>query len=72
MIREHGKKVGEAHRLNGINAASDFDGYTVELWDENVRLTIFFHNKYDVEYKRALELDAFYEKLNAIAKMKFK
>jgi len=71
LIVKHGIKVEDAHRLNGINAASDFDGYTVELWDENVRLSVFFHNKYSVDYQRAFELEAFYEKLLAIEKMKF-
>lgn len=71
LIRDHGNKVDDAHRLNGVNASSDYDGYTLELWDDNVRLSIFFHNKYSVDYSNAFELNEFYEKLAAIEKMTF-
>ena len=40
------------YHLCGLNALTDFDGYTISLSDAQVRLDIFFHNKYNLVQNR--------------------
>lgn len=48
-VLQQGEKVEQGHTLSGITASSDFDGYTLVLQDKLSTLTIFFHNKYELE-----------------------
>ena len=48
-IVKMGEKHGDGHTLLGVTALSDFDGYTIILQDNNASLTIYFHNKYQIE-----------------------
>lgn len=43
----------------GLHAWTDFDGYTCYLCDGRVTVTIFFHNKYDIEFYDAAALSQF-------------
>lgn len=65
-ITKNGGKTAEGWRYRGLTAETDFDGYTVFIRSQNVELTIFFHNKFTVNYSRALDLENFIELMNKI------
>lgn len=69
-IRDQGVERDGAYHLGGVRATSDLDGYTIHLSDEYVTLTIFFHNKFELEHRNARQLDAFVERLENIARKK--
>lgn len=48
-----------SYQLCGIEAETDFDGYTITLRDAQVTLTIYFHNKYQFDYPNNDALDNF-------------
>ncbi|WP_144391830.1 DUF3081 family protein [Pleionea sediminis] len=70
-IIKHGSKIDNKHRLNGVFADSDFDGYTIVLTDEKVTLTVFFHNKYQIDSPNKLAEQEFFQKLDAIHSQTF-
>jgi len=70
IIREQGVERDGEHHLGGIAASSDFDGYTIMMHDDYVRLTIYFHNSFDLDYSSGHQLDAFIERLENIARKK--
>ena len=47
IIVENGQQRGNRHYFKGIYATSGFDGYDVELTDEKVTLSIYFHSRFD-------------------------
>ena len=55
-VLDYGTRKGEATTYKRLEATTSYDGYTVILNDECVTLTIFFHNKFSLDYtsKRAL------------------
>ena len=57
------------HTLNGLVAESSFDGYTIMIKNDNVSLSIFFHNKFAFEYTNNKEKDIFLEKMRVIEKI---
>ena len=61
-----GNKDQDKYRYQDLTAWSDFDGYTVQLSDGAVTLSIYFHNKFEFEYKNAKQLNAFIRKLDAV------
>lgn len=66
IIAEQGEQRGNRHYFKGIYATSGFDGYDVELTDEKVTLSIYFHSRFDLDYKNQLDKEAFLEKLAKI------
>ena len=48
-IFSHGTRQGDNYQFAGFTAWTDFDGYTITLSDENVKLNIYFHNKYEFD-----------------------
>ena len=66
IIRLDGEKRGDSYFLNGIEASSDFDGYTVFLKDGQVQLSFGFHNQYHLDYENDEQLQQFMLKLKAI------
>lgn len=68
-ISQYGQKREEEYFLNGLWAASSFDGYTVILRDELVTLYIYFHNTHKIEFSKKPHLEAFMKKLEDIDKM---
>ncbi|MBT8139681.1 MAG: DUF3081 domain-containing protein [Gammaproteobacteria bacterium] len=68
VIREKGEKTSTGYVYKGITADTDFDGYTIYLKADYVTLTIYFHNKFDVDYANMKELTMFLEKLLSITK----
>lgn len=65
-VVDRGAKVPGGYRLDGILADPGHDGYTVTLTDGTVTLRIFFHNAYEFEYRRRIDLDAFLDKLDKL------
>lgn len=56
--------IQSVYRLCGLNALTDFDGYTISLSDAQVRLDIFFHNKYKFDYPNNEALENFLARLD--------
>ena len=70
IIREQGVERDGQFHLGGLTASSDLDGYTVRITDSSVTLTIFFHNKFELDYGSSRQLDAFMERLENVARKK--
>jgi hypothetical protein len=47
---------------------TDFDGYTISLSDAQVRLDIFFHNKYKFDYPNHEALENFLTRFTDVEK----
>ncbi|MCO4322567.1 DUF3081 family protein [Aliidiomarina quisquiliarum] len=61
------KKDGETtHHLDGITAYSDFDGYTVYLEDDEVKVYTGFHNTFRVNSDSARATENFLRKMQYI------
>lgn len=65
-VTQNGEKTEEGWRYRGLTVSTDFDGYTVFLRSTNVELTVFFHNKFTVDYRNAMELEEFIRLLEKI------
>jgi len=51
-----GDKKDDGWHYRGLTVSTDFDGYTVFISSSKVQLTVFFHNKYTVDYGNAHDL----------------
>ena len=69
-VASHGEKTGDKYQFQGLTAWSDADGYTVELSDSHVSLSIYFHNKYEFKYDNAKQLETFIRHLELVDSMK--
>lgn len=58
-----GEKRDDGWHYRGLIASTDFDGYTVFINTPKVQLTVFFHNKYTVDYRNAHDLQEFVDLL---------
>ena len=67
-IRSNGEAIEHGHKLEGVNATSDFDGYTVFMSDVQCNLTLFFHNKYECDYPTEKAREDFEKRLLYIDK----
>lgn len=67
-ITKLGEKTDSGYFYEGIYAQTDFDGYTVMLTDKTTQLSIFFHNKYQIDGPDNAALERFTKKLDYIAK----
>lgn len=69
-ITSHGKEVeydGEdMHILEGIRASTDFDGYTVYLEDDEVKVRTGFHNTFKIDSDSTRATDNFIRKMKQI------
>jgi hypothetical protein len=65
-ITNHGDKTDDGHRLDGVTAFSDFDGYTVFLQDAKVKMSFGFHNTYHFDYDSSQDFADFEKKLKNI------
>ncbi len=68
---KHPGEMGDEFMLSGLKAWSDLDGYTLMLEDKDARLTVYFHNKYDVSFSNAFSLDQFLNHLKTIDHTEF-
>lgn len=65
-IRQHGEKVDDSYRLNGVKAFTDLDGYTIFIEDAKVKLSFGFHNQYHFDYESRSDYESFEKKLKSI------
>lgn len=65
-IRGHGERQEHGHVLEGINAFTDHDGYTVYLEGHRTKLATGFHNTYRLDYEREHDAEQFIKKLKFI------
>lgn len=65
-IRRFGQKNDNGYLLDGINASTDFDGYTIYIEDARVNLQFGFHNQYHLDYQSQDDFDSFSKKLKDI------
>ena len=65
-IRTHGEHEGHVYKLEGVQAQSDHDGYTVMMNDVECNLTLFFHNKYEFDYPSERAREAFEKRIKFI------
>lgn len=57
------------YKLGGLTAISDFEGYTLEITDGRVTLSLLFHNKYQFDYPDEAALDNFMGRLDEVEKL---
>ena len=65
-IVTNGVKHQDKYVYRHMSAWSAIDGYTVQLSDDVVTLSLYFHSKYEFEYKNKKQLNAFIKKMDAI------
>ncbi|MFU8814723.1 MAG: DUF3081 family protein [Pseudomonadales bacterium] len=63
----HGAREGDVHRLDGLTASSDFDGYTVMLSDGVVTVRLLFHNQVSIEAHSGKALENFVQRIQRVA-----
>ncbi|CAA0097072.1 Uncharacterised protein [BD1-7 clade bacterium] len=68
---KHTGDLGHDYTLAGLTAWSDADGYTLMLEDKDAKLTVYFHNKYNVDFHNNFALDQFLEHMDKIDKTDF-
>lgn len=69
-IQSFGDKRDDTYYYQGLTGWSDLDGYTVEISDGEVKLSIYFHNQYEFKYDNGKLLDVFIHKLKAVDDIK--
>jgi hypothetical protein len=69
-IITEGYRNGDEYSLNGLTAYTDFDGYTITIRNDYVRLDIFFHNKFSFDYTNSKERMLFLEKIDIMDRKK--
>ena len=67
-VVSNGIKRHEKYHYQGICAWSAVDGYTVQLSDEKVTLSLYFHSKYEFDYKNSRQLNEFIKKIDGLDK----
>jgi hypothetical protein len=65
-IKKKGKKWNNSYMLEGIEAGMGYDEYTIFLANSQVTLQVFFHNKYQIDYKNKEQFFGFMKNLEAI------
>ena len=70
-IAKHGQRVNDEHRLNGMYASSDHDGYTVTIRDDAVTLRVFFHNTHKFAFRRKIDLEQFMDRIGELDRLQF-
>ena len=65
-IQKCGQDSEQGKVLEGVHASTDFDGYTVILQDNQVCLTLGFHQTYKMDYQSDAQKDTFIKRLKHI------
>jgi hypothetical protein len=66
VITSKGEKQEDGYEYKGIRAWHDFDGYTCWLAYKDLTITMFFHNKYEVDFDKQETFSLFTKKVNQI------
>ncbi|MDP5208715.1 DUF3081 family protein [Microbulbifer sp. 2205BS26-8] len=62
-VTRDGRKTHDGWHYQGLTVSTDFDGYTVFIHSNRVKLSIFFHNKFSVDYQNSNDLQEFLDLL---------
>ena len=65
-IKQKGDKTDLGHKLQRLEAYTDFDGYSIYITDGIVTVKIAFHNTHNMDFQTQLQLDEFFEKVNKV------
>lgn len=68
-VMQSGIKKTDGTSFEGLTASSDFDGYTLVIQDKLSSLTIFFHNKYELDGPDNKAMDRLVKNIEYVAKM---
>ena len=55
----HGAKTDGKYKINGLTAWHDLDGYTCFIGYKDLMMTLYFHNKFSIEYEDSKTLKHF-------------
>jgi hypothetical protein len=69
IIRSNGDRTEEGYRFRNLTAFTDFDGYTVTIKNDYVRLDIYFHNKMSFTFTNDKERYSFLETIEKLDKL---
>ncbi|MFB9135548.1 DUF3081 domain-containing protein [Vibrio sp. AK197] len=67
-VMKYGTPTEHGKRYEGIEALSDYDGYTVYMKGNGVELKLGFHNTYHLDYEQERLKEEFVKKVAALAK----
>ena len=67
-VVDRGERTAGGHCYQGIHASTDFDGYTITLSDDRVRLRILFHNRFAIEPTQGKAVEQFLARLARLGK----
>jgi len=67
-IIEHGTPTEHGKIYEGVEAFSDYDGYSIYLRGNGVELKVGFHNTYHLEYNQEHLKETFLKKVAMLAK----
>ena len=65
---EHGTPTEHGKIYEGVEAFSDYDGYSIYLRGNGVELKVGFHNTYHLEYDQEHLKETFLKKVAMLAK----
>lgn len=65
-IMDEGERDGHVRKLNGLQAESDIDGYTLTITDGAVTMRVFFHNKFEINSPSRKATQNFLKRLDAL------
>ncbi|MCY4044318.1 MAG: DUF3081 family protein [Cellvibrionales bacterium] len=67
-IQDLGQKTQDGYIYEGFEAISSYDGYTIELKNQEVDLFIYFHSNYNIHYDTMSDVEHFMHQLEQIDK----
>ncbi|MGC9422999.1 MULTISPECIES: DUF3081 domain-containing protein [Vibrio] len=67
-IMTHGTPTEYGKIYQGVEAFSDYDGYTVYMRGNGVELKVGFHNTYHLDYDQEHLRDSFLKKIASLVK----
>jgi len=66
LIQQKGKSSKGGYQLDGMQAYTDHDGYSVYLSADDVTLHLGFHNTYELEYPDGAHAERFVNRMNGL------
>lgn len=66
VVSSKGEKIDGIFEYSNIKTWHDFDGYTCWLSYKDLRVTLMFHSKFQVEYTKKATLEEFLKKVTLL------
>ena len=66
-IVDQGNQVDTRYQFDGLQAESDYDGYTLHISDNKVTLHIYFHNRFELDSENPRDSEDFLRKVYRVA-----